>query len=133
MVSRHNLKIIFISVVLGIVMLIPDVVFGLAYELLHGLYEVLEEVFDVLVEYLFDTGTHETQIIVFYLLLALIAYGLYQLWRLFLRWYDTFKTACAQRLSEALLYWQASSLLRKIEIMGIGLAAIGFLIFWHTM
>jgi len=133
MISPHNLKIIFISIALSIVLLIPDVVFGFVYQVLHGLFEVLEEVFDVLIEHLFDTGTHETQIIVFYLLVALIVYGLYRLWHLSLHWFDTFKTAWARQKSNALLYWQESSLLRKTEIVAISLAVISFLIYWHTM
>lgn len=133
MISAHNLKIIFASVALGTVLLIPDVVFGFVYEVLHGLYEVLEEVFDVLIEHLFDTGTHETQIIVFYLLLALIGYGLYRLWRLSLRWFDTIKGAWTRQKSNARLYWQESSWLRKTGIVAVSLALISFLVYWHTM
>jgi hypothetical protein len=133
MISPHKLKIILTSIVLAIVLLIPDTVFGLLFEISHALFEVTEEVFDLLVEHVFHTGTHETQIIVFYVLLALICYGLYKLWRLSLRWYGTFKLAWARYKSEALLYWQQSSLPRKIGIVAIGLATISFLIFWHTM
>ncbi|WP_027158935.1 hypothetical protein [Methylobacter luteus] len=133
MISPHNLKIIAISVAIGFVVLIPDTVFGLLYEISHGLFEVLEEGFDLLVEHLFHTGTHETQIIVFYLLLSLILYGLYRLWRLSLRWYSAFKITWAQQKSNARLYWQESSSLRKIEIVAISLAVVSFLIFWHTM
>jgi hypothetical protein len=133
MISPHNLKIIAISVAIGCVVLIPDTVFGLLYEISHALFEVLEEGFDLLIEHLFHTGTHETQIIVFYLLLSLILYGLYRLWRLSLRWYSAFKTTWAQQKSNARLYWQESSSLRKIEIVAISLVVVSFLIFWHTM
>jgi hypothetical protein len=133
MISPHNLKIIVISVAIGFVVLIPDTVFGLLYEISHALFEVLEEGFDLLIENLFHTGTHETQIIVFYLLLLLILYGLYRLWRLTRRWYSAFKITWAQQKSNARLYWQESSALRKFEIVAISLAAISFLIFWHTM
>jgi hypothetical protein len=133
MISPHNLKIIAISVAIGCVVLIPDTVFGLLYEISHALFEVLEEGFDLLIEHLFHTGTHETQIIVFYLLLSLILYGLYRLWHLSLRWYSAFKITWARQKSNALLYWRESSVLRKIGIVSITLAAISFLIFWHTM
>jgi hypothetical protein len=133
MISPHNLKIIAISVAIGCVVLIPDTVFGLLYEISHALFEVLEEGFDLLIEHLFHTGTHETQIIVFYLLLSLILYGLYRLWHLSLRWYSAFKITWARQKSNALLYWRESSVLRKIGIVSITMAAISFLIFWHTM
>jgi hypothetical protein len=133
MISPHNLKIIAISVAIGCVVLIPDTVFGLLYEISHALFEVLEEGFDLLIEHLFHTGTHETQIIVFYLLLSLILYGLYRLWHLSLRWYSAFKITWARQKSNALLYWRESSVLRKIGIVSITMAAVSFLIFWHTM
>ncbi len=133
MISPHNLKIILISIALGLVVLIPDTVFGLLLEASHALFEVLEEGFDLLVEHIFHTGTHETQIIVFYLLLSLICYGLYKLWRLSQRWYHALRITWSQQKSNAWLYWQESSLLKKIEIVAIGLAAVSFLIFWHTM
>lgn len=133
MISPHKLKIIVISIALGLAVLIPDTVFGLVFEILHALFEVTEEVFDLLIEHLFHTGTHETQIIVFYVLLSLICYGLYKLWQLSRRWYNAFKIAWARRKSNALLYWRESSLTRKIKIVAIGLAAASFLIFWHTM
>jgi hypothetical protein len=133
MISYHKLKIILLLIVLSIVVLIPGTVFGLLLEVSHALFEVLEEGFDLLIENVFHTGTHETQIIVFYVLFSLICYGLYKLWRFSRRWYSTFKITWAQQKSDAWLYWQESSLLRKIEIVTIGLAAISFLIFWHTM
>jgi len=133
MISPHKLKIILISIVLGIVVLIPDTVFGLLFEIFHALFEVTEEVFDLLIEHLFHTGTHETQIIVFYVLLSLICYGLYKLWQLSRRWYSAFKITWARQKSSALLYWRESSALRKIGIVSIAMAVISFLIFWHTM
>ncbi|WP_442497814.1 hypothetical protein [Methylobacter sp. sgz302048] len=133
MISPHNLKIILISIALGLVVLIPDTVFGLLLEASHAFFEVLEEGFDLLVEHIFHTSTHETQIIVFYLLFSLICYGLYKLWRLSQRWYNAFRITWSQQKANAWLYWQESSLLKKIEIVAIGLAAASFLIFWHTM
>jgi hypothetical protein len=133
MISYHKLKIILISIVLGLAVLIPGTVFGLLLEVSHALFEVLEEGFDLLIESVFHTGTHETQIIVFYVLFSLICYGFYRLWRFSRRWYSSFKITWAQQKSDAWFYWQESSALRKIEIVAIGLAIISFLVFWHTM
>lgn len=133
MISYHKLKIILLLIVLSIVVLIPGTVFGLLLEVSHALFEVLEEGFDLLIEHVFHTGTHETQIIVFYLLFSLIIYGFYKLWRASQRWYSSFKITWAQQKSDARLYWHESSLLRKIAIAAIVLTVMGFLIFWHTM
>ncbi|WAK04080.1 hypothetical protein [Methylobacter sp. YRD-M1] len=133
MISFHKLKIILLLIVLSIVVLIPDTVFGLLLEISHALFEVLEEGFDLLIEHVFGTGRHETQIIVFYLLFSLVMYGLYKLWRFSRRWYSELKITWAEQKTNALLYWQESSLLRKIEIVVIGIITISLLIFWHTL
>ncbi len=133
MISPHKLKIIFISTVLGLVILIPHTVFELLLEASHTLFEVLEEGFDLLVEHVFHTGTHETQIIVFYLLFSLIMYGFYKLWRFSRRWYSELKITWAERKTNALLYWQESSLLRKVEIVIISVITFSLLIFWYTL
>jgi hypothetical protein len=133
MISFHKLKIIFISIVLGIVILMPHTIFELLLEISHALFEVIEEGFDLLIEHVFGTGRHETQIIVFYLLFSLIMYGLYKLWRFSRRCYSELKITWAEQKTNALIHWQESSLLRKIEIVVIGIITISLLIFWHTL
>ena len=73
----------------GIVTLIilPDVVFGLFFGLMHLLLEILHMIFefievnlDRLVEHIFETDVHQTQVIVFYLMLSIALGGLYYLW-----------------------------------------------------
>ena len=57
--------------------ILPDVVFGLIFgpahillELAHMIFEFIEVNLDRIVEYIFDTDVHQTQVIVFYLMLA---------------------------------------------------------------
>jgi hypothetical protein len=66
----------------------PDMVFGVLAELAHLLlegahllFELFESWLDHTVEHHFHTGTRETQLIVFYLMVAMASVGLYFLWR----------------------------------------------------
>jgi hypothetical protein len=58
-----------------------DVIFEHILEVLHLLFEVVEMTLDKLVEHTFETGVHETQLIVFYILLVLIGILIYFLWK----------------------------------------------------
>ena len=48
-----------------------DVIFGYLMEFIHLLFEVVEISLDRLIEHFFETELHETQMIVFYILLVL--------------------------------------------------------------
>jgi hypothetical protein len=50
--------------------------------MIHLTMEVLEESLDVVVESLFETGLHETQMIVFYILLCFGGIVIYIIWKL---------------------------------------------------
>jgi hypothetical protein len=106
---------------IGIVVTMPDMVFGLLLEFIHVLFEFIEITLDKLVEHIFHTGLHETQIIVFYLLVSIALGALYYLWRVllslgrrcmarFLALYSSYK-ACA------LGYWRQLSLINKIKVV----------------
>ena len=119
----------------------PDVVIGLLTETIHLVFELLFEVadisfewietfFDHLVEHLFHTELHQTQIIVFYTLMALIAYPLYYLGcilrRFFFRLKETLPVSWALYKARAMLlgqdvvfYWQDLSLIDKIKWVAI--------------
>jgi hypothetical protein len=118
---------------------IPDVVVGLLFELIHFIFEMLYEVADVtfewvetfldkIVEHLFHTELHETQIIVFYVLMAIIAYPLYylcrKLTRLYFRLKETLLAAWTRNKARATLNWQSLSLNDKIKWVVITAAAI---------
>ena len=63
-----------ILTVIVIVILMFDTVFGLFLELIHVSFEFVEEMLDILIEQLFQTDLHDTQIIVFYLMWAIAGY-----------------------------------------------------------
>jgi len=115
--------------------IMPDVVIGLLFELVHFFFELLfiafewvESTLDKLVEHLFHTELHQTQIIVFYLLVCIIVIPLYYLWRKLLRFYfrlkEAFPETWMQYKTRATIYWQDLSLIDKIKIIAIAAGAI---------
>jgi len=126
---------------IGIVIMItmPDVVIGLLIELVHIVFELLYELADVsfewvetlldnIVEHLFHTELHQTQTIVFYVLMGIIAYPIYYLWRMLLRLFfrlkETLLAAWTLNKTRATLYWRDLSLNDKIKLMVITAGAI---------
>lgn len=127
----------------AIVILIPDVIFGLLFEIVHVLFEGLlelahillefvESALDKLVEHLFHTDLQTTQVIVFYLMLLP---GIYIAYRL-LRKLPPFCRQCTQNLLDTYAqtkirttsYWHSLTLIDKIKLLAIS-ALILYLIF----
>lgn len=123
----------------------PDVVFGLLFELVHFLFELflhilhlsfefIELNLDHLIEHLFDTDLHQTQVIVFYVILSFIIYGFY----LLVRAVPSFCRRSKQNLIKAyafkkaslLFFWREQSLLNKIKIVAIAATAIAAYVFF---
>ena len=105
---------------IAIVLTMPDSVFGLVVELshlvlelTHVLFEIFESALDHLVEHAFHTDTRETQIIVFYIILALALGGFYYVFRTTQRLLNTLKvkllTAFLHHKNRLLLFWQESA------------------------
>jgi hypothetical protein len=130
-------KISYGLVLIGIVIMIamPDVVIGLLFELAHLLFEVvfisfewLESLLDHLVEHLLHTELHETQTIVFYLLVSIAVLPLYYLWRLLRRLFfwlkESLLTAWVVYKNHTIVYWQNLSLIDKIKVLVIAAGAI---------
>jgi hypothetical protein len=128
----------------GIVTLIilPDVVFGLIFglfhlllELAHMIFEFIEVNLDRLVEHIFETDVHQTQVIVFYLLLSIAIGGLYYLWSLLPRVYHQSKenliSAWLVEKAFISLYWRDLSLINKIKLAAISTAGIYCIIFFN--
>jgi hypothetical protein len=81
MSSSTYRKTVYISYLIGICLVIamPDMVFGTLLELGHILFEFIEEMLDKFVEHIFHTDLHQTQVIVFYLMLSIAFGGIYYL------------------------------------------------------
>ena len=137
MISPTYRKIFYGLVLIGIVIMItmPDVVMGFLFELVHLFFELLfiafewiETLFDHIVEDLFHTELHQTQTIVFYVLLGIFAFPLYYLWRILQRLFSRLKEILieewALNKTRATLYWQSLSLIGKIKLILITMGAI---------
>jgi PilZ domain len=108
---------------------------GLAHHLLeiflhmlHLAFEVVESGLDHFIEHHFHTGTHDTQVIVFYVLVTVGLVALYflghmapsafvHLGKILHLWWSRKKSSC-------LYFWGQQTGLDKIKIVGIGTAAI---------
>ncbi|MGR9012382.1 MAG: PilZ domain-containing protein [Gammaproteobacteria bacterium] len=121
------------------VIVAPNVVFNLSLELLHFLFErfiefshiafeVVELALDRLIEHFFHTNLKNTQLIVFYILLSFVVYGLYWLWRVlppFCRHSkENLFASYAHKKASLLYFWREQSLFNKIKLVVIGIAAM---------
>jgi hypothetical protein len=132
-------KIIYGLVFLGIVVMvtIPDLVIELSTELFHLIFELIFEVADVtfesvetmldnVIEHLFHTGLHDTQIIVYYVIVSVLAYPLYRLVRVLLRYlfriltaipikYADYKNQWLLLRQDISYYWQKLPFISKLK------------------
>jgi hypothetical protein len=115
--------------------ILPDVVFGLFFEIIHIMIELAHMIFefievnlDRIVEHIFDTDIHQTQVIVFYLMLAIALGGAYYLWSLVPRVYHQSKEnlldAWLEQKAFASIYWRELSLINKIKLAAISTVGI---------
>jgi hypothetical protein len=100
-------------------------------ELLHICFEWIESTLDHLVEHLFETDTHDTQIIVFYILMTVLAIVLYRLY-LFLpkvvkQIYQNILVYFTRLKIRLLIFWEEQSLLGKIKYISV---SVGVLYIW---
>ena len=138
MISPTNRKVLQYSLALislVIIMTMPDVVMGFLFELVHFFFELLfiifewvESTLDKVIEHLFHTELHETQIIVFYLIVGIVLLPLYYLWRMLVRlffWFkETLPTTWALYKMRATVFWQDLSLFGKIKLIAITIGTI---------
>ncbi|MDD5461722.1 MAG: hypothetical protein PHG00_08830 [Methylococcales bacterium] len=125
------------------VVMMPDVVMGLLFELVHFFFELLfisfegiESFLDTVVEHLLHTELHQTQVIVFYLIVIIAALPFYYLWRLLRRLFFRLKNALHAVHAEWILYktratdyWLSLSLIGKSTLVAILAVAI-YLVSW---
>lgn len=126
-------KIIFISVLVVFIVLMYEELIHLLIELLHVLFESVEYTLDLVIEHLFETGTHETQVIVFYILVPAVFYAVYELCRLSFYKYRKLKRNLYQQKIKTLAQWQALSIFKKIVWWLFLIAIIGCGLFWGLM
>lgn len=106
-----------------------DVLFHFLLWLLHILFESAEYALDVTIEHLFDIGNRETQIIVFYLLMAVLSGSIYKLYRQLPSWTGKLKQRLIQQVYETFMQWEGLSMLGKIAWWSFFLTAFNYWLF----
>jgi hypothetical protein len=138
MTSMTYKKIIFKLSLVGLVLVIfttfGDVIIGSIFEGLHILFEVIEVILDNLVEHIFDTNVHQTQTIVFYIMIAGAIGIVYTLSHAIAKFFHNMVDASLEYKTNATLYWQDTSLIRKIiycvcllTVLVLGLMFAGYM------
>jgi hypothetical protein len=107
----------------ALIIAIPDVILDLLLEFAHILFESIESVLDTLVEHIFQTGLHETQVIVFYLLVFLAIGGLYCLWLVLTplcrQCKENLLSFYSEQKTHLSLYWNHLSPFQKIKLAAV--------------
>ncbi|TPQ24437.1 hypothetical protein [Methylomonas koyamae] len=108
-----------------------DLVFSVAhflFEMLHLAFEWFELGIEHAVEHTFHTTRHGSQIITFYILLALGGSALYALWKALplirRRLQQALMNAWVRRKTECELYWQSLTLQNKLRLLSTLLGAV---------
>lgn len=106
---KNSFKASYLTAIVATI-LMPDVMLGLIFELLHLLleglhivFECIEMMLDALVEHLFHTDLHQTQVIVFYILCAFASFLIYRLKLALPRYYHRLIHKCFSVWSDSKL------------------------------
>ncbi len=128
-----------------IVIAAPGAIFGLLLGLLHFVlelvlefahlgFEFIESNLDHLIEHLFETDLHQTQVIVFYIIFSVAVFGLYRAWRLLPRYCLRLKknqlAFWSRKKASFGYFWQEQSLFNKIRWVAIGAAIVTGYVFF---
>jgi hypothetical protein len=111
-----------------------DVIFHFIFECIHLFMELLEEILDSVIEKSFNTELHETQLIVFYILLVFGGFMVFLLWKILASAFDkTGKLLGADWLelkTSAAADWQNLSTPQKVigvgVLIGVNLVILSF-------
>jgi hypothetical protein len=129
---------LFVSLIM-LILAIPDVILDLLVQLssflfdnfigtIHLFYELIEYSLDHLVEQVFHTSLHETELIAFYIQVVLGFVGLYILLRIITSAYKKSARCCRvffhRKKLSVLYYWGEQSLLYKFGMISTGIITI---------
>ena len=79
MIISTKLKLAILLTLTVLTLSTPETAFWLLEKLIVGLFEVLEGLLDEIIEHLFQTSRHTTQMVVFYLMWGMFLFGAYRL------------------------------------------------------
>lgn len=110
--NKHQIQRILFWTTVTVLFAAPLEVLHFLIEFLHLSFEWTEETLDFIIELVFDTSLHNTQIVVFYIIIAGLLYGLYRLWKGLPSFYARQKANLLEFLVEERelieMYWQES-------------------------
>ncbi|MGZ4959850.1 MAG: PilZ domain-containing protein [Methylomonas sp.] len=119
---------------LGLLVALGHYLLEIVLHLLHLGFEYLELSLDHVIEHLFHTGLHETQVIVFYVLVSFALIPVYFLGRkipaLLARLSTRLLLFWSRKKSSCLYFWGQQSLLDKTKIIGFSTAAVAAYIYF---
>lgn len=126
---QHRINALYIAAFSTLV-LAPDLVLEISGELFHHalegchlLFEFVESTLDVLIELLFETDLRTTQIIVFYIMVAMAATIAFFIWRalknLYLKLMRTLKNSWLDGKTKLSSFWQRQSLFGKVKLFSL--------------
>lgn len=122
-------KIIIATVLIIFVLSFYDDLFHLLLEIFHLLFEGMEFVLDLIIEYLLEMGTYKTQVVVFYILVAIICYGVYRLYRFISNRYHKLEQFLHKQKQQTLAEWNSLSMLEKVACWCFSIIAINAWLF----
>ena len=121
------------DMIANILITIVHFIFALILHLAEVTFEGLESLLDKIVEYFFDTELHETQTIVFYLMILIALFPLYFLCRVlpgFFIWLkEILITTWARHKSNVIIYWEDLSSHDKIKMTILAILAAYLILF----
>jgi hypothetical protein len=121
------------DMIANILITIVHFTFTLILHLAEVTFEGLESLLDRIVEYFFDTEVHETQTIVFYLMILIALFPLYFLCRVlpgFIIWLkEVLITTWTRHKSNVIIYWEDLSSHDKIKMTILGILAAYLILF----
>ena len=121
------------DMIANMLMTIVHFTFALILHLAEVTFEGLESLLDRIVEYFFDTEVHETQTIVFYLMILIALFPLYFLCRVlpgFFIWLkEILITTWARHKSNVIIYWEDLSSHDKIKLTILAILAAYLILF----
>lgn len=101
----------------------------LLLEVVHVLFESIESTLDTIIEFIFETGLHQTQIIVFYILLSVVLFLFYRLFLIVPDFFHGVEEDWLWLKTHSTLFWQNLSSIQRVKLFALGFGVIYLLSF----
>ncbi len=130
----QRFKAIIVGLVITTIVIFPEFLWHFVVGVLHLAFEWIEFALDFVIELVFETGLHNTQIIVFYILGVLALIGLYFLAKRVPKMLNNFQNKLNRyrndKKAALRLYWQQLPFLHKVQFVTLSLTALTLLLFF---